>query len=393
MKFDNSGKMVGFYAGGKTHRGLSLRNMTKLYRHALVLGGEDPKNVNKYSYHGGKRGGISFQKSFGGMSSKEVALGSKHSLGDITDEYTDANRCQLSEPVKRQCDLRDQMQAVLEAKKQQRVEEKQTPKKVLIPGEVQQEKENISPSEVRIINKVLKANGLEMEKIREIDRWHPGFLRCILNIAAESVVGKSSGSNLIKRALLKIKARENKVQMPSRRLDFNKILEENGLEEEKMNNIDRYHPGFSRCVVQIASNPDASITNFGKDLEKRARIYLKNKRRKVLAIKKQDITQDVKQNVGVIASRSIEVLSQENANSGKDEIKKKFKLEVKNELRQKFNSSISQNQPSTVYHGPVFNNCSFGVNAMSNIVPPQIFGRQRASGSQQFKKRHTPKKD
>ena len=231
-----------------------------------------------------------------------------------------------------------------------------------------------------------------MEKIREIDRWHPGFLRCILKIAAESVVGKSSGSNLVKRALLEIKARENKVQMPSRRLDFNKILEENGLEEEKMNNIDRYHPGFSRCVVKIASNPDASITNFGKDLEKRARIYLKNKRRKVVAIKKQDITQDVKENVGVIASRSIEVLSQEKANSGKDETKKKFKLEVKNELRQKFNSSISHNQPSTVYHGPVFNNCSFGVNAMSNIVPPQIFGRQRASGSQQFKKRHTPEK-
>ena len=124
MEFDNSGMMFGFHAGGKTHRGLSLRNMTKLYRHALVLGGEDPKNLNKYSYHGCARGGISIQKSIGGMFSREVALGSKHSLGDITDEYTDPNRCQIAGPVKCPCDLRDQMEAVLEAKKQQKGEEK-----------------------------------------------------------------------------------------------------------------------------------------------------------------------------------------------------------------------------------------------------------------------------
>ena len=51
MKYDNSGTMVGFYNGGKTCRGLSLRNMTKLYRHALVIGGEDPEEAKKYSYH------------------------------------------------------------------------------------------------------------------------------------------------------------------------------------------------------------------------------------------------------------------------------------------------------------------------------------------------------
>ena len=39
MKYDNSGTMVGFYNGGKKCRGLSLRNMTKLYRDALVIGG------------------------------------------------------------------------------------------------------------------------------------------------------------------------------------------------------------------------------------------------------------------------------------------------------------------------------------------------------------------
>ena len=85
--------MVGFYSGGKSHHGPSLKNMTKLYRHALVLGGEDPRNMHKYSYHGGKRVGISFQKSFGVILSKEVALGSKHSLDNIVDGYTDASKC------------------------------------------------------------------------------------------------------------------------------------------------------------------------------------------------------------------------------------------------------------------------------------------------------------
>ena len=94
MKFDNSGTMVGFYSGGKSQRGLSLKNMTKFYRHALVVGGEDPRNLHSIAtYHGDKCGGISFQKSFDGMLSKEVALGSQHFLGDITDEYTDANKC------------------------------------------------------------------------------------------------------------------------------------------------------------------------------------------------------------------------------------------------------------------------------------------------------------
>ena len=38
LKFDNSGTVVSFYSGGKSHHGPSLKNMTKLYRHALVHG-------------------------------------------------------------------------------------------------------------------------------------------------------------------------------------------------------------------------------------------------------------------------------------------------------------------------------------------------------------------
>ena len=57
------------------------------------------------------------------MSHKDVAIGSKHAVGSIIDEYTDANRCQLAEPAKRQCDIRDKMEAVLSAKMKQEVEE------------------------------------------------------------------------------------------------------------------------------------------------------------------------------------------------------------------------------------------------------------------------------
>ena len=63
MKFGNSGTMVGFYSGGKSRRGISLKNMTKLYRHALILGGENPEAAKKFTYHRGKRGSITFQKS------------------------------------------------------------------------------------------------------------------------------------------------------------------------------------------------------------------------------------------------------------------------------------------------------------------------------------------
>ena len=385
MKFD-SGTMVGFYSGGKSHRGLSLKNMTKLYRHALVLGGEDPKIVHKFSYHGGKRGGISFQKSFGGMLSKEVALGSKHCLGDITDEYTDANKCQLAEPMKRQCDLRDQMEAVLQAKKQHSVEEKQTPEKEMIPGEVKQEKGNISPSEVRSLNTILEANGLKMEKLREIDRWHPGFLRCILNLAAESVVGISpEGGNLVKRALKLMKAGKKKIQTASRVLNFKKILNENGLEQEKMQEIDKYHPGFSDCVLQIASNPDGEISTYGKELQKRAKSYLKNKRSKA-GIKKKAIGNNIREAIGGGVNSSMKVLGVEEAYFGNGDMKERYKPKVK-EFKQELNPSVAPTQPSIVYHGPVFNKCSFETNAMSKVLSSAVFGRPHVLGSQQFKKR------
>ena len=52
------------------------------------------------------------------------------------------------------------------------------------------------------MNKLLKANGSEMEKLRAINKYHPGFQKCVLEIAANSVVGISPGErNLRQQAI------------------------------------------------------------------------------------------------------------------------------------------------------------------------------------------------
>ena len=118
--------------------------------HALIVGGENPEEAKKYTFHGGKRANISFQKSFGAATDKEVALGSKHAVKGkgMISEYTDANKCQLAEASKRQIDVRGKMGAIIEAKK--RVEGgKRTTKKRSVPGEVKQNQNYVSPSDVR----------------------------------------------------------------------------------------------------------------------------------------------------------------------------------------------------------------------------------------------------
>ena len=55
IKYNDNGIMVGFYGGGESRLGLSKLNLTKLYRHAMLPGGEDPVNAKKYKFHGGKR--------------------------------------------------------------------------------------------------------------------------------------------------------------------------------------------------------------------------------------------------------------------------------------------------------------------------------------------------
>ena len=323
IKYDNSGTMVGFYSGGNSRRGLSKRNLTKLYRHALILGGEDPESVNKFTYHGGKRGFISYQKSFGGVSHKDVAIGSKHAIGSIIDEYTNANKCQLAEAAKRQCDIRDKMEAVLSAKSKQEVEEQKTPQKKRIPGEVRRIKGNISPSEVRKMDRVLRANGLDMEKIRDIDSFHPGFLKCVIDLAANCAVGVSYDSNIMDRAMKYLRGKGKMGKRSYLQSELDSILKANGIEMRKLQDVDKFHPGFSDCVVNLVTSNGNGILRFGKDLVTRAEKYLKNKRCKAGWSKSDN-------------------------------------LQMMNQFKQKFSSSKAQLQSRNTYHAPVFNNCSFG---------------------------------
>ena len=63
------------------------------------------------------------------------------------------------------------------------------------------------------MNSILSANGLEINKLREIDGFHPGFLRCVLNIAAKSVVGVAyEGSDIAERAIRYMEMRGKRIQ-------------------------------------------------------------------------------------------------------------------------------------------------------------------------------------
>ena len=191
-----------------------------------------------------------------------------------------------------------------------------------------------------------------MEKLRVIDRWHPGFLRCILDLAAESVVGISSGGgNLVQRALKLMKARKMKIQKPARVLNLKIILSDNGLDQDKRDKFEKYHPGFSDCVLQTASNPDSTSTMYGYELQKRAKRYLKNKRQKA-GIDKQDKDKDIKEAIRGCVSSLMELLGQEETYFGSGEFKERYKPQVKK--------------------GSVSNNCSFETNPMSKVLFPAV---------------------
>ena len=50
--------------------------------------------------------------------------------------------------------------------------------------------------------------------------------------------------------------------------------------------------------------------------------------------------------------------------------------------------SESRVQPSNIFHGPVFNNCSFGSNPMKNMLSSDFVRKPLSPVDQQGKKRH-----
>ena len=116
LKYNSQGQAIGFHPGGASHRGMSLKNIQKLYRKALMLGGMSEREAKTYSFHGARRAHVTFAKNFGEASDGDVVLGTKHAHGGTVSHYNDASRAQLSKPALFQGELRDKIRAVMDFK-------------------------------------------------------------------------------------------------------------------------------------------------------------------------------------------------------------------------------------------------------------------------------------
>ena len=89
------------------------------------------------------------------------------------------------------------------------------------------------------MNKILEANGLNMDKLREIEKFHPGFKKCVLDMAASSVVGSTcTKSNIIQRAMAFLNKKRRQFKNNSED-NIEYILKDNGVEVEKLKEIDK----------------------------------------------------------------------------------------------------------------------------------------------------------
>ena len=160
MKYDSKGKVIGFYSGGASHRGMSLKNIQGFYRKALRLGGMSEEESKKYTFHGAKRAHVTFAKNFGEASDGDVVLGTKHAHGGTVSHYNDASRAQLSKPALFQGELRDKMKAVIEFKSsipQPKIQPSTPPR---VPGEVIRPIDTVSPTEVNQVSRFLDSKKI-----------------------------------------------------------------------------------------------------------------------------------------------------------------------------------------------------------------------------------------
>ena len=162
-----------------------------------------------------------------------------------------------------------------------------------------------------------------MEKIREIDRFHPGFMKCVIDLAANCAVGVSYDSNIAKRARRYLKGRRKVVQQNDQLVELEKIMKENGIEKSKLQEVEKFHAGFSDCVMNLITNKTNANLKYGKRMLSRAENFVKNKRYK----------------------------------SGWSEANS---FQIMNQLSQEVNYSQPEVHPSITYNAPVYNNCSFG---------------------------------
>ena len=192
IKYNAAGQAVGFHAGGASHRGMSLRNIQKFYRKALVLGGMTEIESMKFSFHGARRAHVTFAKNFGGASDGEVVLGTKHAHGGTVPHYNDASRAQLSQPALFQGELRDKMKAVLQFKSsfaESKVQSGNPSTPPRPPGEVQRSLDTVSPTEVNRLTDFLNSKNINRTALREIESLKPGAADEVLRLAAEMSLG------------------------------------------------------------------------------------------------------------------------------------------------------------------------------------------------------------
>ena len=79
------------------------------------------------------------------------------------------------------------------------------------------------------------------------------------------------------------------MEVKSKTGNFERFLKANGLEMEKLKEVDKYHPGFMRCVVDMAENPEAVSLKYSREMVKRAGHYLRNKRKKANYVESDDV--------------------------------------------------------------------------------------------------------
>ena len=193
VKYNSQGEVIGFYSGGRTHRGMSLKNIQTFYRKALRLGGMSEQESMKYSFHGAKRAHVTFAKNYGGTRDGDVVLGTKHAHGGTVTHYNDASRAQLSKPALFQGELRDRMKAVIDVKasiEQSVLKSSNTNTPPRVPGEVLRANDTCSPTETDRVQQYLDSCDINQNVLREADSILPGASDRILNIAAQIALGK-----------------------------------------------------------------------------------------------------------------------------------------------------------------------------------------------------------
>ena len=146
---------------------------------------------------------------------------------------------------------------------------------------------------------------------------------------------------------------------------MDRILKENGLEMRKLQEVDRFHPGFADCVLILASNPEKASSKYGHDILRRAKHYLRNKRRKADCQQRDSgiakkVTVDMHSKFEMRRCVDTSMMISGVKGVAVDGIVGNYDFPMQGQSREHVENTNLQVPASVTYTGPVFNNCSFG---------------------------------